>query len=42
MAHNPDARRLAAVALAFLHRAHDDGATVRLHLGADGRRIDAP
>lgn len=42
MAHNPDAHRLAVVALAFLRRAHEDGATFRLRPGADGRWSDDP
>jgi hypothetical protein len=42
MTHSRDARRLATVALAFLRRAHDHGASFRLHLGGNGRWSDDP
>jgi hypothetical protein len=43
MAQDPDAHRLATVALEFLRRAHDgDGGTFRLRLGADGQWTDDP
>ena len=37
LAADPDAHRLATVALRFLTRAHDGGGMFRLRLGPDGR-----